>query len=104
MAFAGLNVNFGYGGASSGRTTGLGIRSKPYASHNMSVGGTSNVSAPGVTVGQGQPIATVDSVADAWVAFGAAPDATVSPRFLVKAGVREDFYVESGDKLHWVLA
>lgn len=52
----------------------------------------------------GSAILRVDASADSYVSIGPAPNASQSPRYLVRAGVPYDFGANPGDKLAWVAA
>ncbi len=46
-------------------------------------------------------ILEVYSATDAFIAYGASPDAVNGPRYFVKAGLHQDFAVCPGDHIAW---
>ncbi len=62
------------------------------------------VDGSGGPTGSGQPIFRADAVADSYLSIGNPPNASVSPRHLIKAGVTYDIFVKPGDKFQWVAA
>lgn len=106
MAFAGLNVTFGY------ISTNGGVAIAPVygaitASHNMSVAGTSNVAAPPLSADPSRtPMASIYSTADAWITTGLIPsDPTVDgARRFVPAVTLVDFLIGANEKVRWAAA
>lgn len=106
MAFAGLNVTFGFL-STNGNTAVAPIYGDISASHNMAVAGTSSVAAPAYVSGGGStPMASVRSTADAWITVGKAPtDPSVDGvRRFIPANETVDFTCNPGDKVRWALA
>lgn len=107
MALAGVVLEFGFAGVAAGDDgVAVEILGAPVSSQNMTAPDTaSTISAPrgrdGALNGAGQPVARVFAVADSWVAFGAVPDSTASPRCLVKAGTEIIRGVAPGDKMEY---
>jgi hypothetical protein len=50
------------------------------------------------------PVFSIRSSIDAWVATGAAPNATTGPRRYIPANTDYDLIVRPGDRLAWVAA
>jgi len=108
MAFAGIHVEFGYGGG-RGVTAGVNGQSaqsifRLISSENLTAAGTTTATASVVSGFSGEPVARIYALADAWIAFGAAPDASAEPRTFVPAGETRDYVVKAGDKADWVVA
>lgn len=106
MALAGVVLEFGFAGVAGGDDESFNLMCKPVSSQNMTAPDTaSTIAAPrgvdGTLNGAGQPVARVFAVADSWVAFGAVPDSTASPRCLVKAGTEIIRGVAPGDKMEY---
>ncbi|WP_156421394.1 hypothetical protein [Aureimonas sp. AU40] len=74
------------------------------ASQTIAAAGTSAVTAPARSIGKGTPLASVRCGVDAWVAFGATPNAAADPRRFLPANTTEHFFVEPGDKVAWTAA
>ena len=98
MALTGLHVWCGYAGSPQG------LLGKGVWSQTMASAGTTTQAAPSATTPQGPPMFQVRASADAFVAIGAAPNATTGTRVFVPAGERVEFYAEAGDKLDWIPA
>lgn len=104
MAFAGVHVTCGYAGSSSRNSSNQPVLAKAVWSETMASPATTALGAPGARDVQGDPMMRVRAAADSYAAVGAAPDATTGARHFVPAGEFVEFYVETGDKLAWVLA
>lgn len=107
MAFAGIHVEFGYGGGrgvivNDGKSAQSLFRL--VSSENKTTAGTTTASAPVVDSFSGEPIARVYALADSWIAFGSAPNASVEPRAFIPAGETRDYVVKYGDKVAWIAA
>jgi len=108
MAFAGIHVEFGYGGA-RGVKSGISGQSaqslfRLVSSENLTAAGTTTATAPVVSDHSGEPVARIYALADAWIAFGTAPDASAEPRTFIPAGETRDYVVKAGEKADWVVA
>ncbi|RWX72568.1 hypothetical protein [Mesorhizobium sp. M2A.F.Ca.ET.039.01.1.1] len=104
MALSGLHVACGFAGSIALRSTGFPILGKPSWSQTMPTAATTTQAAPKGDEARGDPIMSVISSVDAFVAVGPSPDATNGPRYFVAANERLEFYVSAGDKLAWVAA
>lgn len=108
MALAGIQVEFGFAGVGVGAKQEIAgtLLQKPVWSENIAAPGTSALAATrgrdGTTTTQGQPIMRIFAVADVYVAFGAAPNASNSPRALIKAGTELIRGVDVGDKVAYI--
>lgn len=105
MAFSGLHVVCGFAGVPSANRSVQPVLSNVRWSQSPSSGTPTTQAAPGGAE-LGNPIFRVESSADVWVSVGPNPDASVSPRVLVRATTAQpyDIGVQPGDKLAWVAA
>lgn len=108
MAFAGLHVEFGYGGSTvKGQIltkADFGILAKPTASQNLTTAGTTTAVAPEIDGNGGQPIVNMIAAADSWASIGPAPNASNDPKVFLQAGVPTQRYCNPGDKVAFVTA
>lgn len=107
MAFAGVHVEFGYAGGFGVKTvSGNSAQSlfRMTSSENLTTAGTTTATAPAVSQFGGEPVARIYALADAWIAFGTAPDASAEPRAFIPAGETRDYVVKAGEKVDWVVA
>lgn len=107
MALAGIQVEFGFLGAVGQEGNVQNVLGAPVSSENLAAPGTTAIIAPTGRDGNfnagGQPVARVFAVADSYVAFGAVPNASASPRALVKAGTEITRGVKPGDKVAYIV-
>lgn len=81
------------------------VHGEPIWSQTMASAGTTTNSAPKPTEENGQAYFYVRSDADIYIAIGASPDASASPRYFVGASDQLPYFAaKEGDKLAWVTA
>lgn len=108
MAFAGLNVTFGYLFVNQQQLGVSPVYGPNMSSNNMTVAGTSSVSAP-VSTSVQTPLASVYAAVDSWITVGPTPpdpsvDSPAGGRRFIPATVMVDFLCEPGDKVRWAPA
>jgi hypothetical protein len=103
MALAGIHVECSRAGAVGESGSLPVLNAIPLWSENKTTAGTTTASAPS-TQGEQALIFTITAAADAWIAIGAAPDASVDPRRFLPAGIPRDFEAAAGDKVAWAAA
>lgn len=104
MAFSGLSVVAAYAGPTSYPDKPQAILGKIMWTEEPASGTPTSNSAPQTSPNSGQPIFRIRASVDSWVSIGSAPNASVSPRFLVAANTDYDVFVDKNDKLAWVAA
>lgn len=108
MAFAGIHVEFGYGGSTIKPQlqvkSDFGILSKPTATENLAAPGTTTAFAPEIDGNGGQPIVNIIAAADSWASIAAAPNASNNPKVFLQAGIPTQRYCNPGDKVAYVAA
>ena len=105
MALSGLHVVCGYAGGRTPNTPfPLPLPASAAWSETLAVAGSTTNKAPGNDATFGQPMMSVRSSVDAWVAMGENPNATSGPRRYIAANTDYDFFVNTGDKLAWIAA
>lgn len=109
MALSGVHICFGF--SSVGLANSLRGQSSLVASavssETMAAAGTSSISAPADSNNRSMtPVLSISSSVAIFYATGPNPDASASPRryYDPSSGLREDIFVNPGDKFAWVAA
>lgn len=109
MAFAGVNIGFGYVSQSFGDAIGDVIHPYPLLSYNVTNPATTTLGCPAPPSGEkGITIATIYAAADTWISVGPTPADPAADgafgRILCKATTYQFVLVRPGDKVRCAAA
>lgn len=109
MAFAGVNITFGYVSQSFGDAIGDVVHAYPMLSYNVTNPATTTLGCPTPPSGEkGITLATVYAAADSWITVGATPPDPAADgafgRILIKASTYQFVLVKPGDKVRTAAA
>ncbi|RIX97165.1 hypothetical protein D3218_19070 [Aureimonas flava] len=80
------------------------LHGKVLLSETLAAPGTSTIVTPPYAYERGHLVASVRCSKDAWVAVGAAPNASTGPRDFLPANTDLDMIVSAGDRVAWLEA
>ena len=107
MALAGVHIVFGSVSFGADRRN-ANLPSSAKLSQTMAAAGTSTIAAPALAESNNKVLLSISASAPIFYAIGPTPDASgggsYPRRYYDPAAGREDTFVDTGDKVAWVLA